>query len=135
MIERLSHSTVYVADQDRARAFYVDNLGFEVRQDATMGNFRWLTVGPASQPDVEIVLMPLDGAPTMDPDSLATLRALVVGGKLGAGVFATSDCRATYRELVERGVEFRSEPTERPYGLEAIFVDDTGNWFSLTERR
>jgi predicted enzyme related to lactoylglutathione lyase len=133
MIDRLSHATVFVLDQARAKEFYTSKLGFEVRADVAMGHSRWLTVGPAGQPDVEIVLMPVDGAPMPD-DAKASLKALIQAGKLGAAVFATRDCHKTYAELKARGVRFSGEPTERPYGIEAIFKDDSGNWFSLTQR-
>jgi predicted enzyme related to lactoylglutathione lyase len=134
MIDRLSHATVYVLDQDRAKAFYTEKLGFELRQDVRMGDFRWLTVGPKAQPDLELVLMPLQGG-MMTEESAASLRALVESGKLGIGVFATRDCRKTYAELKARGVAFRSEPAERPYGIEAMFIDDSGNMFSLTQHK
>jgi predicted enzyme related to lactoylglutathione lyase len=135
MIHRMSHTPIYVLDQERARAFYTEKLGFEIRADVTMGTFRWLTVAPKGQSDLEIILMPLSASPAMDPESLATLRGLVEAGKLGAAVYETKDCRKTYQELVARGVVFRSEPAERPYGIEAIFSDDSGNWFSLTQRK
>ena len=112
MIQRLSHTTVYVLDQDAARDFYVNKLGFEVRMDASMDNgFRWLTVGPKGQPDLQIILMKVDG-PNMQPDVAATLRDLLVRGKLGGGVLQTSDCRKTYEELKAKGVEFLSPPKE-----------------------
>jgi predicted enzyme related to lactoylglutathione lyase len=134
MIERLTHATVYVIDQDRAKAFYSEKLGFEVREDVRLGNFRWLTVGAKGQPELHLVLMPLQGSP-LPPDAVESLRGLVQSGRLGIGVLATADCRETYAELKARGVEFRSEPTERPYGIEAMFVDDSGNLFSLTQRK
>ncbi len=135
MIRRMSHTSVYVLDQDRAKEFYTTKLGFEVRTDAKMGDFRWLTVGPKGQTDLEIVLMPIRAGMMMPEDACAKLRSLVEGGYMGAGVFATTDCKKTYEELKARGVEFKGEPTERPYGVEALFKDDSGNWFSLTERR
>lgn len=135
MIQRLSHATIFVLDQDRARSFYVDKLGFEVRTDATMGSFRWLTVGAKGQPDLEIVLMAIAPSPMMDEATCATIRELVKKGALGAGAFDTADCRKTYEELKARGVEFVQEPTERPYGLEALLKDDSGNWFSMTQHR
>jgi predicted enzyme related to lactoylglutathione lyase len=139
MITKLSHSTVYVIDQDRAKQFYCDKLGFEVRTDATMGSFRWLTVGPKTQPELEIVLMkisPSDLGPMgLDAEKAAALRMLVESGVLGAGVFNTDDCRRTYAELKDRGVQFASEPKEMPYGIEAVFRDDSGNFFSLTQRK
>lgn len=134
MIHNLSHTTLYVTDQERAKAFYTEKLGFEVRADQSMGNFRWLAVSPKGQSEPAIVLMSIDQAPWLDDDSRAALRKLVEGGKLGACVFQTKDCRKTYDELKARGVTFRGEPEERFYGIEAMFQDDSGNWFSLTER-
>ncbi len=135
MIQRMSHTTVYVLDQDRAKAFYTEKLGFEVREDAKMGDFRWLTVSPKGQPDLEIVLMPLRPSPMMDEAAVSTLRAMVEAGKLGAGVFETDDCKKTYEELKAKGVVFSQPPTERPYGIEALMKDDSGNWFSVSQQK
>ena len=135
MIQRLSHTSVYVFDQDEALKFYRDKLGFEVRTDQRMGSFRWLTVAPKGQPDFELVLMPLTPSPMMDEATCATLRALVEKGSFGAGVLATADCQKTYEELSARGVEFVQPPSERPYGIEALLKDDSGNWFSMTQHR
>ncbi len=133
MITGLSHATVYVLDQDKAKEFYTQQLGFEVRNDTTMDGFRWLTVGPKEQPDLEMVLME-PGAPMFDAETAEQLRALVAKGALGTGVMKTRDCRATFKELSAKGVTFLQEPEERPYGVEAVFRDDSGNWYSLTER-
>ncbi|HEU4411926.1 MAG TPA: VOC family protein [Polyangiaceae bacterium] len=135
MIQRLSHSSVYVLDQDAAKQFYTEKLGFEVRNDARLGGFRWLTVSPKGQANFELVLMPLNPGPMMDAETAATLRGLVERGTFGGGVLETADCRKTYDELKAKGVEFLSEPQERPYGVEAVLRDDSGNWFSLTQRR
>lgn len=136
MIQRLSHTTIYVLDQDKAYDFYVHKLGFDVKTDARMDNgFRWLTVAPKGQPDLEIVLMPTTPGPMMDAESTEALRALIRKGKLGAGVLETADVRKTYEELKAKGVEFMQPPTERFYGIEALFKDDSGNWFSLTQRK
>ncbi|MBX3190648.1 MAG: VOC family protein [Labilithrix sp.] len=138
MIRTMSHATIYVLDLDRAKKFYTEKLGFECRNDVTMddmGGFRWLTVAAPNQTGLEIVLMPAAAGPTMDADAASQLRGLIERGLLGAGVFQTADCRKTYDELTAKGVTFRSEPTERPYGIEAIFCDDSGNWFSLTQPR
>ena len=132
MISRLSHATIYVKDQERAKQFYTEKLGFEVRTDATMGDFRWLTVGTKAQPDLEIVLMK-PGKPMFDDETAKTIFALMDRGALGAGAFETDDCHKTYEELKRRGVEFLSPPKERPYGIEATFKDDSGNWFSLAQ--
>jgi catechol 2,3-dioxygenase-like lactoylglutathione lyase family enzyme len=132
MITHLSHATVYVLDQDDAKAFYTEKLGFEVRDDVRMEGFRWLTVGPKNQPDLRIILMPI-GGPSVDEEDAKQLRALVAKGAIGVGVMRADDCRATFKELSARGVDFVQEPAARPYGVEALFRDNSGNWFSLTE--
>jgi catechol 2,3-dioxygenase-like lactoylglutathione lyase family enzyme len=140
MINGFSHVTCYVLDQDRAKEFYTEKLGFTLNTDTTMGDgfegaghgFRWLTVSPPDNPGLEIILA--DPRMGNDEESAAAIRALVAKGALGPGVFATGDVRATYKELSARGVEFLQEPVERPYGLEAILRDDSGNWFSLTHQ-
>jgi catechol 2,3-dioxygenase-like lactoylglutathione lyase family enzyme len=134
MIQRVSHTTVWVLDQDRAKEFYTDKLGFEVRQDARMGGFRWLTVSPKGQTDLEVVLMPIAPSPMMDETTAKTLRELVAKGTFGAGVLETADIQKAYGELKAKGVTFMSEPEERPYGIEALLRDDSGNWFSMVER-
>lgn len=133
MIQRLSAASVYVLDQERAKKFYIEKLGFELRNDATLGTFRWLTVGPQGQPDLEIVLMPIHSSPMLDEPRAHALRDLVTQGTFGFGAFATDDCRATYEQLKARGVEFRGPPEERPYGIEAVLKDDSGNWFALVQ--
>lgn len=135
MIQKLSHATVYVLDQARALAFYRDKLGFEVRTDMTMGSFRWLTVAPKSQPDLELVLMPVAASPMLDEARAATLKELVAKGTFGVGVFETADVNGDYAELSAKGVEFAYPPAERPYGIETVVKDSEGNWFSLTQRR
>jgi catechol 2,3-dioxygenase-like lactoylglutathione lyase family enzyme len=133
MITHLSHSCIWVLDQDEALEFYTGKLGFDVRTDQTMGDFRWVTVGPPDQPELEIALL-VPGAPMMDAESAEQIKALVSKGAMGSGVFAADDCRRTYEELKSRGVEFIREPEERFYGIEATFRDNSGNWFSLTQR-
>lgn len=140
MISHLSHTPIYVLNQDSAKDFYTRVLGFEVRSDVVMGEgfdgagagFRWLTVGPRDQPGVELILA--DCSMGRDPEAAQKLRDLVSGGTMGAGVMATDNCRATCDELRSRGVTFIQEPADRPYGIEAVFRDDSGNWFTLTQR-
>lgn len=135
MITNLAITTVWTTDQERSRDFFVDKLGFEIRDDIEMGEgMRWITVGVPGQPDVMLALMRTTG-PGLDPESAEALTTLVTKGVLGAGAFHTDDCRATYAKLRTRGVDFIQEPQERPYGVEAIFRDDSGNWYSLTQRR
>jgi catechol 2,3-dioxygenase-like lactoylglutathione lyase family enzyme len=135
MIQRFSHISIYVLDQDAAYDFYVNKLGFEVHTDATMdGGFRWLTVNPKGQPDLEIALMPTTPGPMMDQETSDMLRTLIGKGVIGHGVLETADIRKTYEDLKAKGVEFSSPPTERFYGIEALFKDNSGNFFSLTQR-
>jgi catechol 2,3-dioxygenase-like lactoylglutathione lyase family enzyme len=133
MIKRLSHATVYVLDHDRAIDFYCKKLGLEVRTDATMGDFRWVTVGVPGQPELEIALMEPKPGMVFDAESAAQLRALVEKGVLGGGVFDTDDCAATYAELKARGVEFQTPPEKQPWGVSTVFKDDSGNFFSLSQ--
>jgi catechol 2,3-dioxygenase-like lactoylglutathione lyase family enzyme len=133
LITGLSHTTIWVLDQDEALAFYTEKLGFEVNTDATMDEFRWLTVNPPGRPEHELVLL-VPGPPMMDEEAAEQVKALIAKGALGPGAFETDDCRATYKELSKRGVNFLTEPTERFYGIEATFRDNSGNWFSMTQR-
>jgi len=134
MITRMSHTPIFVLDQDEALDFYKNKLGFEVRTDATMDNgFRWLTVSPKEQPDLEIILMKVEKGIAWDEQSAGKLKELVQAGKLGAGAFETNDCRATYEELKSKGVKFSGPPEEKVYGIETVMIDNSGNWFSLTE--
>ena len=134
MIQRLSHTTLYVTDQDAARDFYVNKLGFELRMDQEAGGFRWLTVGPKGQPDFQLILMKIGANCGNDQKSSDQIRELLEGGKLGAaGVFETPDCRKTYEELNAKGVVFMAPPEDKFYGVEAVFKDPSGNRFSLTQ--
>ena len=134
MISKMSHAAIFVLNQQAALEFYRDKLGFEVRTDATMdGGFRWLTVGPKDQPDFEIILMEPSPGYMFDEATANQVRELVQQGKLGAGVFDTPNCQATYEELSGKGVEFLSPPSEQPWGIGAVFKDNSGNWFSLSQ--
>jgi len=135
MITKQSHATVYVIDQDRAKAFYTEKLGFEVRDDAKMGNFRWLTVAPKTQPESCIILYGITPGPWMTEEHAAMLKKLVEAGAIGGGVLECDDIRKTYEQLKARGVEFKGEPKEQPYGVEAVFKDDSGNFWSLGQKR
>jgi len=135
MIQKLSHTTLFVADQDEAKEFYVDKLGFEVRMDNSMGAFRWLTVGPKGQPDFQIILMKLAPFGRMTAENAEALKNIIKSGMVAAGVFETANCQQTYEELTALGVKFPSPPEEKFYGIEAVFEDPSGNRFSLTQRK
>lgn len=151
MVTKMSHMSLFVLDQDKAYDFYVNKLGFKVNTDVMMsgetgcegeeesdkkkdanggGGFRWLTLNPPDQPDLEVILMPLNG---LDEEALKAMTLLLERGLMGAGVLHTPDCRATYEELKAKGVQFKSEPKEQFYGIECIITDGVGNWFSMTQ--
>jgi predicted enzyme related to lactoylglutathione lyase len=135
---KISTAQLWVHDQDEALAFWTDKVGMEVRSDVTMpemGNFRWLTVGPVGQPDIDIVLMAIPGAPVMDEETGEQVRALMAKGFAGTVFLTTDDCQAAYEELSGRGVEFTEKPEERPYGIDSGFRDPSGNAIRLTQVR
>jgi uncharacterized glyoxalase superfamily protein PhnB len=137
MMIKIANAQLWVHDQDEALAFYTQKLGFEVLADVTlpeMGNFRWLTVGPAGQ-DISIVLMAIPGPPVMDPETGEQVRELMAKGFAGTIFLTTDDCYASYEELKSRGVEFVEEPEERPYGIDSGFRDPSGNHLRLTQVR
>jgi catechol 2,3-dioxygenase-like lactoylglutathione lyase family enzyme len=101
-----------VLDQDEALAFYTEKLGFEVNTDATMDDFRWLTVSPPGRPEHELILL-VPGPPMMDEESAAQVKALVAKDALGPDAFEPDDCRASHAELSARGVNLLSEPADR----------------------
>jgi uncharacterized glyoxalase superfamily protein PhnB len=132
----LASAQLWVHDQDEALEFYTQKLGMEVRADVTlpaMGNFRWLTVGPAGQPDVSIVLMAIPGEPVMSADTAEEVRTLMAKGFAGTIFLTTEDVHGDYEQLMARGVEFTEQPEERPYGIDSGFRDPSGNSFRLTQ--
>ena len=134
MITNISLVTVYCLDQDKARDFYVGNLNFETRTDVTMGEgYRWLTIGHPSQPELAVHLT-TPGPPFSDEFVAAMQRERASGGLNGLGM-NVDDCQKTYEELSAKGVEFLQKPEERPYGVEALCRDNSGNWIVLVEPR
>lgn len=91
-----------------------------------------VTVGPPDSPEFQLVLT-VPGPPKHDEETAAMLRSLVAKGALGVGAWRTDDCRKTFEEYSSRGVEFIADPAERPYGVEAVFRDPFGNWYSLNK--
>jgi catechol 2,3-dioxygenase-like lactoylglutathione lyase family enzyme len=132
---KLTHTQVWVDDQDESLAWYTEKLGMELREDITvpeLGNFRWLSVGHPGQ-DVSITLMAIPGAPVFEEETRNQIKALLAKGADGGLFFGTDDCRGDYEKLKSRGVEFSQEPTETPYGVDAGFRDPSGNHFRLTQ--
>ena len=136
MLKQLTHVNVWVHDQDEALAFYTEKPGMELRDDVTlaeMGDFRWLTVGPPSQPDVAFALMAVPGPPVFDADTADKLKELMAKGAAGGLFFSADDCKSTYEDLKGRGVEITQEPTERPYGIDTAFRDPSGNQIRMVQ--
>src|SRR5260221_11833230 len=114
---KIANAQLWVRDQDEALAFYTEKVGMEVRADVTMpemGNFRWLTVGPADQEDVSIVLMAIPGPPVMDDEAAEKLRTVMAKGFAGTDFLTTDDCKAPYEELNGRGGELPGDPEDGP---------------------
>lgn len=118
--------------RDKARDFYVDVLGFSPRTDVSMGEgFRWVTVAHPSQPELEVTLM--TPGPPLDPDAADFVRRQLEKGQMGGLGLRVDDCRKTQEDLRAKGVEFLQEPSDRPYGVEAVMRDISGNWLVLVE--
>jgi len=133
MITKMTHVGLMVLDQDSALDFYTNKLGFKVITDAPMGaDGRWLTVGMPGQPGFEIILNPVSKT-MFSKETSAALAELIKKGTFGVAVFTCDDIFATYEELKAKGVEFTKAPVKEFYGTEAIFKDDSGNWFSLAQ--
>ncbi len=132
MILHISLTTVYCLDQAATRDFYVEHLGFEPRTDVTMSEgYRWLTIGHPSQPELEVTLM--QPGPPLSPEAAGFIRSQLESGQMGGLGLTVDDCRKTYEELSAKGVTFVQEPSDRPYGVEAVMRDNTGNWLVLVE--
>ena len=117
MLKQLTHTQVWVHDQDEALAFYTEKLGMELREDVTvpeLGNFRWLSVGVPGQPEVSITLMAVPGPPVFDEDTRARSRRSSPRGAAGGLFFSSDDVQGSYEELKSRGVEFTQEPPPPP---------------------
>jgi catechol 2,3-dioxygenase-like lactoylglutathione lyase family enzyme len=134
MIKNISLFTLWVTDQDESKKFYTETLGFVEGTDVTMGDgFRWVTVGHPDQPELEVTLQ-VPGPPLDDDMAEAVRRSLAKGSMGGFGLY-TDDCRKDFEELSAKGVEFVQEPAERPYGIEAVMRDNSGNWLVLVEHK
>jgi catechol 2,3-dioxygenase-like lactoylglutathione lyase family enzyme len=124
---KITHSSIFVLDQDEALDFYVGKLGLEVATDADLGFMRWLTVRAPGDEERE-VLLELPGPPAQDETTAAQVRELVTKGATGFTLgLRTDDVRKTYEDLKAKGVEVREEPTERDYGTDFGLRDPFGN--------
>jgi catechol 2,3-dioxygenase-like lactoylglutathione lyase family enzyme len=132
MITNVSLTTVYCLDQQKAHDFYVDVLGFRTHTDVTMGEgFRWLTVSLPDHPELEVTLM--KPGPPLDEEAAAFVERQLAKGQMGGLGLRVDDCKKTCEELRAKGVSIVQEPSDRPYGVEAVIRDNSGNWLVLVE--
>jgi catechol 2,3-dioxygenase-like lactoylglutathione lyase family enzyme len=130
----LSHTFIWVHDQDVALDFYTGPVGLEQRVDADLGFMRWLTVGSPDQPDVDVVL--LGFGPPLPPADVDTVRNLVTKGSMGSLIFRTEDCQATFERLRDAGAEVLQEPKPQDYGvIDCEFRDPSGNRVRFSQPR
>jgi predicted enzyme related to lactoylglutathione lyase len=123
-------------DADASLAFYRDGLGFELRNDVGYGGMRWLTVGPAEQPDVSIVLEPPTADPGITDDERKTILEMIAKGTYARVVLATPDLDSTFAQLQATGAEVVQEPIDQPYGVrDCAFRDPSGNMVRINEVR
>jgi catechol 2,3-dioxygenase-like lactoylglutathione lyase family enzyme len=129
------HTTVLPHDDpDASVAFYRDVLGFEVRPDVGQGKMRWITVGPANQPDTSILLAPPAIDPGITDDERATIAEMMAKGTYGWILLATKDLDDTFEQVQARDAEVVQEPTLQPYGIrDCAFRDPAGNLVRIQE--
>ena len=133
---KLSHCVLPVDDHDKALHFYRDVLGLEVRNDVSFEGMRWVTVGPAAQPEVEIVLEPPGANPNASPADRQVITELMAKGLMGRIVFITDDCDATFERIQASGAEVVQEPIDQPYGVRDCAIrDPAGNMIRIQELR
>jgi predicted enzyme related to lactoylglutathione lyase len=133
MITNIAIASVFVKDVDESKKFYTEVLGFDLKDDITLGDYRWCTVAHPTQPELAVHLA-VPGPPHSPEMVGAINRALDEGGMHGLGM-NVDDCHQTYEDLRSKGVEFIQPPEERPYGIEAVARDNSGNWMVLVESR
>ena len=130
----LSTCFIAVDDHDKALAFYRDVLGMEVRLDVGFEGMRWVTIGPPSQPDVNIVLEPPLADPNASPEDKKAMAELLAKGMLRGVIFTTEDCDATFEHIRAAGGEVLQEPVDQPYGVrDCAFRDPAGNMLRFNQ--
>ncbi|MGW4291474.1 VOC family protein [Micromonospora chersina] len=123
-------------DPDESLAFYRDVLGFEVRNDVGQGKMRWITVGPANQPDTSILLAPPAVDPGITDDERRTIAEMMAKGTYGWILLATRNLDDTFEKVQASDAEVVQEPTEQPYGIrDCAFRDPAGNLVRIQELR
>ncbi len=134
MVCKITHFSVFVLDQEEALEFYTQKLGFQLKKDNKRGEFRWLTIGLANQPELQIILIPAKEGIMFDKEAALSMRTLLKKGAFGVGVFECKNIYALYEEYSQKGINFLQAPKQMEWGLEALFEDNSGNWFSLIQK-
>ena len=124
-------------DPEAALAFYRGALGFEVRADVGSGKMRWITVGPAGQPNTSILLAPAATDPGITDDERRTIAEMMAKGTYGWILLATTDLDGTFERVqASDAAEVVQEPVEQPYGIrDCAFRDPAGNLVRIQELR
>ena len=122
-------------DPDASLAFYRDTLGFEVRNDVGYGGMRWITVGPAGQPDTSIVLFPPFAAPGVTEDEKRTITEMMAKGTYATIVLSSPDVDAAFAKVEATGADVVQEPIDQPYGIrDCAFRDPAGNTVRINQQ-
>ena len=129
------HATFLPADDpEQSLAFYRDALGFEVRNDVGYGSMRWITVGPAGQPQTSIVLHPPAVDPGITEDERRTIAEMMAKGSYATIVLGSSDLAGTFERVQASGAEIVQEPADQPYGVRDCAVrDPAGNLVRINQ--
>jgi predicted enzyme related to lactoylglutathione lyase len=123
-------------DPDAAVAFYRDALGFELRNDVGYNGMHWLTMGPADQPGINVVLYPPEASPGITDDERRVISEMMSKGTYGSILLATKDLDGSFERVKATGAEVVQDPTEQPYGVrDCAFRDPAGNMVRIQELR
>ncbi|GAB3923960.1 VOC family protein [Kribbella albertanoniae] len=132
---KIQHSFLPHTDPDASAAFFRDLLGFEIRMDVGGGAMRWITVGPAGQPDTSVVLHPPFADPGITEEERKTITEMMARGTFATLVLASKDLDATFEKMVAGGAEVVQEPTDQPYGVrDCAFRDPAGNHIRINQQ-
>jgi catechol 2,3-dioxygenase-like lactoylglutathione lyase family enzyme len=123
-------------DPEASLVFYRDTLGFEVRNDVGRNALRWITVGPAGQPDTSIVLTPPAAEPGVTDDERRTITEMMAKGTFARVILAVSNVDDVFTTVQARGADVVQEPTDQPWGVrDCAFRDPSGNLVRINQVR
>lgn len=134
----LTISTTFLphSDAEESLAFYRDVLGFEVRNDVGSGRMRWITVGPADQPQTSIVLTPPAVDPGTTDEERRVIAEMMAKGTFAMLILATDDLDGTFERLQASGADIVQEPIDQPYGVRDFALrDPAGNMLRVNQAR